>query len=338
MILIDAVFLNSKGGKVLLNMLINELINKENIFFLLDSRLKNDFPHIKKNFKYIKPSLIKRHFFYLKNKNRFYKVLAFSSIPPTIKLKCTVITFFQNVILLDDHFTTFKLFIKHIILKLFKNNTDLWISQTQSVKNLIINKLKHDSKVLILPIFDNLNNNFGNSALKKINKLNVKFLYVSSGEVYKNHINLIHAFIKFNKIYKNSSLTITVDKSYKSIIKIIDSFKNSYNIINKGNIDRHDLISEYLKSDICVYPSTRESFGLGLIEAAQFHLPIIASNLPYVHSVVKPSSIFNPYDKNDIFDKLYNFDYDNYNPSKLIVSNEIRELINLILNNNKKYV
>ena len=97
-------------------------------------------------------------------------------------------------------------------------------------------------------------------------------------------------------------------------------------------------LGAYTDTFLCCFKKSKESFGLGLIEAAQFHLPIIASNLPYVHSVVKPSSVFNPYDKNDIFDKLYNFNYDNYNLSKLTVNNEISELINLILNNKKKHV
>lgn len=329
MILVDAVYLNSKGGKLLLKLIINELFNKKNIFYLLDERLKNDFPELKKKTKFLQPSLIKRHIFYKKNKNKFTRVLAFSSLPPTVKLECDVITFFQNVLLIEKNSFSFKLLVKKIIWSFFTSNTDQWVVQTESVKSTLKNKLKLKHEIIVLPIFDNLNSeNFNKSKL--IKKECVKFLYVSSGEKYKNHCNLINSFLRFNKKYPKSSLTLTIDKKYTSLNNKLNQLQE-FNIINRGNVERKALIIEYKNADIFVFPSKKESFGLGLIEASQFKLPIIASNLPYVHSVIKPTLTFDPNDEDDIFDKMMNFNYNNYELGQLKVKNRLNDLINLIL-------
>ena len=57
MILIDAVYVNVTGGKILLDLLIEELEKRDlEIFYLLDYRIINNHPKISKNnrIKYLK--------------------------------------------------------------------------------------------------------------------------------------------------------------------------------------------------------------------------------------------------------------------------------------------
>jgi hypothetical protein len=81
-----------------------------------------------------------------------------------------------------------------------------------------------------------------------------------------------------------------------------------------------------------IHPSVEESFGLVLIEACQFDLNIITSDLPYVFQIIKPTAVFNPYDLDDIFSVISNY-IENYvfKPGKLNVKNELNQLVTLIL-------
>jgi glycosyltransferase involved in cell wall biosynthesis len=54
------------------------------------------------------------------------------------------------------------------------------------------------------------------------------------------------------------------------------------------------IASLYQSSSALIYPSRTESFGLPLIEAMDYGLPILASELDYVRDVVVPVETFNP--------------------------------------------
>ena len=131
------------------------------------------------------------------------------------------------------------------------------------------------------------------------------FFYPSDGEKHKNHLKLINAFSNYNKINRNCKLILTIDKKYTRIIKMINNEINQgTKIINLGILNQQDLHAEYLKTDVVIFPSLGESLGLGLIEACAYNIPIFASDLEYVHEIVKPSAIFDPSSQKSIL-KLY---------------------------------
>ena len=334
MILIDAVYINITGGKMLLDILIEELEKKDlEIYYLLDYRIINNHPKIaKKNkIKYLKGSLINRLVFYRKNQHKFKKILCFGNFPPPLKLQGIVYTYFQNVLLSQNKFISIKWYLKRLVFNKLSKNTDFWIVQTKSVKNLLQNYLSTEKLIFIYPFFKKFDFKL-NKKKKEIDPLKgINFLYVSSGEVYKNHKNLISAFVNYNKIYKSSSLTLTVSKNYTELYALIQNcVSNGINIYNKGLIDKQLLSFEYEKADVFIFPSSFESFGLGLAEAVQFGLPVLAANLPYVFDVISPSSTFNPHDTNSIFKSMK--DYEKYSkiPSKIIINNKLNEMINSI--------
>lgn len=82
MILLDAVFINNGGGKILLDYLINEIEKQDiELIFLLDERVKGNHAEIKTNkVIYIEGSFFQRHFFFKKNKNNFTKVICFGNL------------------------------------------------------------------------------------------------------------------------------------------------------------------------------------------------------------------------------------------------------------------
>ena len=334
MILIDAVYINKTGGKMLLDLLIEEL-EKHNLelFYLLDYRIINNHPKIseRNQIKYLKGSLINRFVFYNKNRFKFKKILCFGNFPPPIKLKGDVYTYFQNVLLSQKKFVSINWYLKRLIFNMYAKNSDFWIVQTSSVKNLLQNYLNTEKLIFIFPFFKKFNPKLSKKK-KKINPLNgINFLYVSTGEYYKNHKNLINAFVKYNKIYKYSSLTLTVSENYKELYTMIQNcINNGINIYNKGLIDKKLLSIEYEKADVFIFPSSFESFGLGLAEAVEFGLPVLASDLPYVFDVISPSSTFNPLDKNSIFKTMKDHDKYSKTRSKITINNKLNEMINSI--------
>jgi glycosyltransferase involved in cell wall biosynthesis len=328
MLLVDAMYINSGGGKVLLDFLIDELENKKiNVCYFLDSRLKEQVKYQSlTNVTFQKASLYKRHLFYRQHKNKFSRVLCFSNLPPTIRLDCEVYTFFQNVLLFEIGRNSFLNRLKGYVIKYFKKNSDFWIVQTDIVKNIILSKLGKHTDVLVLPFYNE------GRVLVKTKKMNLKslnFLYVSSGEIHKNHVKLFAAFCRFNFLFPNANLVVTIDEKFNKLIELIDFYKNkNVNIKNFGFKDSIDQM--YDEADFCIYPSLAESFGLGLIEAAQAKLPIICSNLPYALEAVFPASTFNPNCENSIFSCLCDFKSYLNKPSIIKTNNSINKIINLL--------
>ena len=77
MILVDAVFINVGGGKILLDYLISKLeLTHLNITYLLDKRVENKIQLIKSSNSvlFIEPSLKVRNNFYRNNKVKFSKI------------------------------------------------------------------------------------------------------------------------------------------------------------------------------------------------------------------------------------------------------------------------
>ena len=221
--------------------------------------------------------------------------------------------------------------LKARLIKLFKKNTNTWIVQSDYVKKELQRELDVESKdILVLPIFDN---NFSTILKNKgsIIKNELKFIYVSDGHFYKNHIKLINAFSEYNKIYPNSTLTLTIGENYIEIKnKIKEALSNGINIIDKGILTIDKLRIEYDNADICIFPSLFESFGLGLIEASLFNIPICASDLPYVYEVINPNSVFDPNSEKSILNSLLSANkFSNFTP-ELLCTNKIDSLINLI--------
>ena len=89
MILIDALYINSSGGLVLLKRLISRLEEKGiDVFYLLDKRIeKLNLVKKSENICYLNSSLPYRFFFYIRKINHFDSIFCFGNIPRTNKNK-----------------------------------------------------------------------------------------------------------------------------------------------------------------------------------------------------------------------------------------------------------
>jgi glycosyltransferase involved in cell wall biosynthesis len=347
MLLVDAVFVNNGGGKILLDLLIDGLSKtKADIFYLLDDRVKGQYSRLDQSkVLYIPGSFVKRFFFYFRQKNRFSSVFVFGNAPPPFKLPYPVYTYFHNVSYLHPiqkfNLDGCILALKSYIIRSLKRNTSLWFVQSELMRTEIIAGLNvPEDNIRVLPIFKEKIPKASNCWSNDENtQQGIKYIYVSDGHPYKNHYKLIEAFSKYeNYTSGGHSLTLTVDRKYSFLCNFIAELKaQGQSIFNMGIIDKNDLQNEYQKADIALYPSLKESFGLGLVEAAQHELPVIAADLPYVHEIITPSAVFNPESVDDIFTALLESKECLGSPAKLKISNGLNDLINLIIYNNEKH-
>lgn len=337
MILIDALYINNSGGKILLDYLIVVLENRQlKVHYLLDERIKNNHPQIISNeITYLEASLLKRHKFYKKKTLNFSKVLCFGNLPPSLKLKAVVYTYFHQKLFLEipkEIQTKQKIIfhIKALIFKSLQKNTDFWIVQTQVMKNNFLAKTTklNKEKVLIIPFYPSLKKGTIENRKKDA------FVYVSSGSQHKNHFNLLEAFRKFYDDKKTGELHLTIGDEFKELNNLISKMiAEGYPVINHGFVPRDLLGTIYGKAAFSIYPSLSESFGLGIIEAIENQCDIIGSDLPYTYAVCKPSLVFDPTKIESIAKAFQSALEKNIQPTKQLVFNEIYKLIHLLQEN-----
>lgn len=142
-----------------------------------------------------------------------------------------------------------------------------------------------------------------------------RLIYVSHPPTHKNHLSLLKAWEIIHRNYPRASLLLTLkseyyhnskkktQKYYDSFLKPILDYDKSMlkpnNIIWMGFLNADEVQYALANSDLMVFPSLAESFGLGLVEAMNAGCPIIASDLDYAHDVAGDAAVY--FDPNDPF-------------------------------------
>lgn len=332
MILLDSLYINNSGGKVLLDYLINTIISSgqtNRFHFLLDKR--GVYNYLEKiSYEFGEPSELFRYKFYKKNKNKFSKVFCFGNVPPPLKLKCTVFVYFHNV-LLAESLNNYPLksriskFLKRQYIKFFISNVDEIMVQTAYVREKFNLNINNSIKVSLLPFY-----NLQEVKFKK-NTNGFEFVYVSNGNPHKNHHFLLDVWGKLSALNYYPILNLTITDNYGNLIERINKLnKAGVKVRNFGFTNINELFSH---STHLIYPSLKESFGLGLVEGVHSGLKIIGADLPYTYEVVKPSLTFSPYNSDDLVSKLIRV-LDNeisMEDSEIVVENRINQLLKNLL-------
>jgi glycosyltransferase involved in cell wall biosynthesis len=331
MLLLDALYINQGGGLRLLKYLVRSLQEKKFEFHLLaDKRCRGLFDHIA-NVEYADASICNRYKYYKAHQNTYSKVFCLGNVPPPIRLPIKVYTYLQNINLLNlDGCVSNKrralTWFKRSIVILLKNNTDLWIVQTDNTRHELMHHLQEsESKVKVVPFYDVPKSSEGNG--KKSD-----YIYISGFNFgNKGHYELIEAWKILHERGYDLKLHLTIDKKEEMLKEI----KTRYDL-NELHIDNHGIISYdkvqnlYLQSKATVYPSRNESLGLGIIEAINNGCDVIGSDLPFVYDVCNPSEVFNQSSPMSIADAVERYENGNSPKSELLVENKISELIDIL--------
>ncbi len=152
-----------------------------------------------------------------------------------------------------------------------------------------MNKLEKSSK--------EENTNVKNAIFKKYGIINKYLLYVGNAYPHKNLERLVLAFNKL-EIKGGSKLQLVLvgkkDYFYEKLEKFIDE-NNIKNIIITDYISDLELSDLYLRTELFVFPSLYEGFGLPPLEALAKGVPVVSSSESSLREILQDKVIyFNP--------------------------------------------
>lgn len=216
----------------------------------------------------------------------------------------------------------------HWIIKLFHKKVDVFYCQTSQVKRELVQNFKN-IKVELKPFFNDLDLL---RAKKEEKNVIYDFFYPATADAHKNYLNLFDAILILGK-KKKVSLIVTVSTDKSSFLQKINEVNVSLGyeaIINVGRVPKRTVLEYYRKVKAMVFPSLEESLGLPLIEASSLMLPIIGSDLLYLYDVIDNPIVFDPYNPNDIAEKMNSFLDGGY--EGIVQTNKIKNQVEDIIN------
>ncbi|MBU3159372.1 glycosyltransferase family 4 protein [Clostridium frigoris] len=139
-------------------------------------------------------------------------------------------------------------------------------------------------------------------------------LYIGGFSPRKNILGLLDSFsMLLPRLKKDIKLVIagSKGKSYDIYIKRAQALHIEDKVIFPGFISMNHIPFMYNACELFVYPSFYEGFGLPPIEAMACGVPVITSNVTSIPEIVKDSTLLvNPYDINELSEKMYNVLHD----------------------------
>jgi glycosyltransferase involved in cell wall biosynthesis len=163
-------------------------------------------------------------------------------------------------------------------------------------------------KCLMLPASTKLKDVINTTKKIKLNNKKVNILFVGRLEKVKGPDLLVEAAKKVNSKFV---INVVGDGTMRNNLE-----KNrSSNVNFLGYLDLYEMTSYMKASDFLIIPSRNESLPLVILEAANYKLPVLASDVgdcKYVLTKYKIGETFKPGDVNQIIKKINNFKYKQY--------------------------
>ena len=215
--------------------------------------------------------------------------------------------------------------IKRVAFYLTARNVDLVVVESDHVAQAISNKyhipitnitsikgpLSANLKYLNQQQFAEVSSHRLSSIKKCLN-----LIFVSRFYPHKNHEFLIALSNEFQHREIKHQIFVTLNPEIDGVNQFIDKAKLlNLPIVNIGEIPQSNLDSYYKNCHALIFPSQSETFGIPMVEAIAYGLPVITPNLSYSRSVLADHAIY--YINNDVkncADKVipYLFDLDRY--------------------------
>ncbi len=289
------------GGKTLLLPLLEALKDDENVTFVLDTRMILPEQGLAGEVYRVKPTVFSRLWFEWRLKSLISSetvLLCMGNVPPLFAHQGKQRVFVQNRYLVDDvSLQSFSMLVRMRLvmerwwLKSRSRYVQAFFVQTATMNALLDKQLGRCASVLpfvVLPIKDD-------SACKEAHHKVYDFVYVASGEPHKQHRALIAGWVELAKQNLFPSLCLTLDTHrFPELCEWIQKIRKAYDlhIDIKGELTHQGIYKLYNVSKAMIYPSTFESFGVPLLEAAALSMPIVTADIDYVYDVIKPTATF----------------------------------------------
>ena len=171
-----------------------------------------------------------------------------------------------------------------------KNNTD-FVVQIPYIAESLINKIKIDrSRIHVLfPDIESID--LDQIGVYEYEKSTFNFVYPAVPAIYKEHKTLVEAIRiigeKYPQEIKHIKVHLTLSIQQGEILKLkIKQYNLSDCFVFHGVVPHTILLSMINSSHGLLFPSTIETLGLPLIEAASLGKSIIVSDVCYSHQVI----------------------------------------------------
>jgi glycosyltransferase involved in cell wall biosynthesis len=226
-------------------------------------------------------------------------VLCFHGMPPLLPVHGRVVVFFQNRYLLGVNSlrhlpakVALRIVFERAVCTQFRRHVDEYVVQTKTMAEDLRRWHGGEPPVRVLPFADLFDAVYSSDhAADRYN-----FVYVASADAHKNHECLIDAWLLLAKAGLFPSLALTVGSGNRRLLDRLERLRSESEVCvyNLGVLPQERVLELYKCAGALIFPSTSESFGLPLVEAAACGLPVVAAELDYVRDVVTPVETFDP--------------------------------------------
>jgi glycosyltransferase involved in cell wall biosynthesis len=221
----------------------------------------------------------------------------FIDFKPIVTLSQNVLPFYPEQV--RKYFPSF-FYIKLVILKLFLirsfNKTHKVIFLSKYVKNLTVKFLRKNlSTDEISHCINHDTINFFRKNVSKIDKKNIKVIFISDITFYKNHHNILLAISSLRKNYNIELILIGGYelRCFNNFIKLKKQLDHENKFILYKGILPHKETMQILKdSDIFFYSSYCESFSVSILEGMASGKPMLVSNIPVFREILGSNAIY----------------------------------------------
>lgn len=258
------------------------LFNPLRAFFKLIAKIKND--------ALVKEKIIKKEIQTFVNKKNI-KILFFpsSNIYPKRVRGVKIITTIYDLQheYFPENFSKENLKYRKKEYQYTIENSDHIIAISDYTKKTIIEKYKiNPNKITTIHLAAKIKKDVKSNIVLPKNFI----FYPATFWPHKNHIILIKALKKLSSRFPDLSLVLTGAIKNTKLKKEIDDLVSSYNlsrrVIYLGYLSNEDLNYVYQKAKALVFPSSFEGFGLPIIEAFKYSLPVVAADNTSISEVV----------------------------------------------------
>lgn len=233
-------------------------------------------------------------------------ILCFHGLPPLLANGARRVLVFQQ----NRHYlglnplspfrwkTRVRLVFERIVSRAFRHRVSEYLVQTPSMQRALVQwyGASSESPAPLVRVLPFVAPEFGPSHRADTTP-DWDFVYAADGEAHKNHRALLAAWQLLAQEGLRPSLALTLGSRDDVLIREVaaSSERSALRIHNLGIVPREQILALYAKARAMIFPSTSESFGLPLIEAAHAGLPILASELDFVRDVCVPVETFDPH-------------------------------------------
>lgn len=167
-----------------------------------------------------------------------------------------------------------------------------FVVQTKFVKDNLVNRLRIDESRVSICFPDVDVPNAENVIGYEFPEGEISLIFPSLYSPHKSHATIVRAisYLKNNRadVIKNVRVYFTVgeDEAIDLVGLIKKTGVEEYFCLT-GRLPYDKTLSLYKTAAAMLFPSTMETLGLPLVEAAAFGLPILAADVPYAHEVME---------------------------------------------------